>query len=523
MLSYQGEVEQPPGDLYTKAEALATARSICSRPAREPARDMSKPRYEPSVKHTGTDNKTSTSKTPDTTPAAGEPINPLTDRYAAWLLCQQTKELRWVKPWGWMAWDGARWERDARDLAIKETNGLSKYYQDIGFSLDEEEHKTERKAYLKFARNLDSKIGVDHCLSFAEGYLKTDTDKFDQHHFKLNLANGTLDLKTGKLHPHRRQDRLTQISKVSYDPDAIAPRWEKFLQEIMGGDQVMIDFLQRAIGYALTGDVGEQVLFFCYGTGANGKSIFLGALRDLLGDYTTEGEPNLLMAGDRHLAGIAGLQGKRLITTTEAKSGSRFDETLVKQLTGGDQVSARFMHQNFFEFMPTHKIFLVANHKPIIRGTDHGIWRRVKLIPFEVTIPDDQQDRSLDKQLSAELPGILNWAVAGCQAWLREGLQYPEKVSLATKNYRADSDQLGKFISEACVVGINGSKVKASVVFDAFKEWCEARNERPGTLTSFGNRMTERGFAKDRLSAGVHYLDIELSTDATPAKESVYS
>jgi putative DNA primase/helicase len=167
--------------------------------------------------------------------------------------------------------------------------------------------------------------------------------------------------------------------------------------------------------------------------------------------------------------------------------------------------------------MPTHKIFLVANHKPIIRGTDHGIWRRVKLIPFEVTIPDDQQDRSLDKKLSAELPGILNWAVAGCQSWLRDGLKYPEKVSLATRDYRDESDQLGKFIEERCVP-IPGGKVKANLLFEAFKEWCEARNERPGTLTSFGHRITERGFTKDRLNTGVHYLGIELSTDTTPAK-----
>jgi putative DNA primase/helicase len=529
VLSYWESVEQPHGDLYTKAEAMASLRSAYSGEKRDPAESQTKQ----TVNYTGGGGKTSTSKTPDTTPTPAtvakvkEPKNRLTDRHAAWDLYDQTTDLQWTKDFGWMGWSGSRWQGDATSTAIKETAGIAEQYLEAGYALDEKEHKEEKKAYLKYASRLDSKAGVEGCLHFARGFLEIDANKFDRLPFKLNLINGTLDLKTGKLHPHRREDLLTQRANVSFDPDATAPRWESFLLEIMGKDREVINFLQRMIGYAFTGDVREQVLFFLHGSGANGKSVFLNVIRRLLGDYVITPKNTLLTMGEHHATQIADLRGKRLVPAIENELGARLPESLVKQLTGGDEISANRMHEDSKQFEPTHKIFVAANHKPIIRGTDHAIWRRIKLIPFEVTFLEDEQDPLLEKKLFDELPGILNWAVAGCQAWLRNGMQYPEKVNMATQEYRTDSDQLGKFIVECCIVRpatdeIPAEEIRAGVLFAAFSKWCEPRNERPGTLTSFGNRMTERGFERNR-KGGVHYIGIELKEEVLWAKDSTYA
>ena len=276
--SYHTEVEQPLGQKYHISEAIASLESAYSRPAREPARDPNRPAFNPRVKHTKTAGKATTTKS---APAGlikkpeDEPKNPLTERAAAGRLCNHTNRLQWVKQWGWMGWDGTRWERDASTLAIKETASIAKQYHTTGLSLDEVEHKEERKAYLRFAGRIDSRGGAENTLFFARGMLENKTETFDQRPFKLNLKNGTLDLETGELGGHEQSDFLTQLSDIEYDPGANAPRWEAFLQEVMNKDQEMIDFLQRAIGYSLTGATGEQVLFFMHGAGANGKGVFL--------------------------------------------------------------------------------------------------------------------------------------------------------------------------------------------------------------------------------------------------------
>lgn len=277
----------------------------------------------------------------------------------------------------------------------------------------------------------------------------------------------------------------------------------------------MIDFLQRSVGYSLTGDVGEQVLFFLHGSGANGKSTFINAIFDTLGgDYAVQSAPDLLVqkSGERHPTEVADLQGKRLVASIEVEDGRRMAEGLVKQLTGGDLLKARHMREDFFQFKPTHKLYLVANHKPAVRGTDYAIWRRIRMIPFEVQIPDGERDARLPEKLRAEAPGILAWAVRGCLAWQRTGLAAPVEVTAATEAYRLESDSLGAFLAE-CTVRVADARTKAKTLYDAYAKWAAAGNLPPLNLMRFGNAMTERGFEKDTTRIGVQYVGIGLTDE----------
>lgn len=259
----------------------------------------------------------------------------------------------------------------------------------------------------------------------------------DAHTWWLNVDNGTLDLRNGTLRPHERRDYLTQLCPVAYDPAAKCPTWLQFLETILGRDGDLVVYVQRLVGYCLTGSTREHVLPFLYGVGANGKSTFIGTLLAMLGsDYAIKAPSDLLLAKqDTHPTERADLFGKRLVACVEVEDGRRLAESLVKELTGGDRVRARRMREDFWEFPATHKIWLAANHKPTVRGIDLGIWRRIKLLPFTVVIPDDQQDKDLPVKLLDELPGILAWAVEGCRQWLVDGLREPACVRSATGDY----------------------------------------------------------------------------------------
>jgi len=263
------------------------------------------------------------------------------------------------------------------------------------------------------------------------------------------------------------------------------------------------------VGYSLTGDVSEQVLFFLYGSGANGKSTFVNMLLSLLGeDYAIQAAPELLVVGkDRHPTEVADLYNKRLVASIEVEDGKRLAEGLVKQLTGGDKLKARLMRQDFFQFDPTHKLFLVANHKPIVRGTDYAIWRRIKLVPFDVTIAPENRDPHLLEKLIAEAPGILAWAVRGCIEWQKIGLDTPESVTTATDAYQAESDTLSAFIKE-CLVMVDVAETKASDLYVSYKTWCEDNGERAMSGTLFGRKLVERGFDKYQKRAGTFYIGV---------------
>jgi putative DNA primase/helicase len=296
------------------------------------------------------------------------------------------------------------------------------------------------------------------------------------------------------------------MAPVEYDPQAACPMWEAFLDRIMAGNQKLIRYLQKAAGYSLTGDVSEQAFFIPYGSGANGKSVFLTTLLAVLGDYGIQAPPDLLMVkqGERHPTELADLKGARLVVAIESEEGKRLAESLVKQLTGGDKIKARRMREDFWGFDATHKLWLATNHKPIIRGSDYAIWRRIRLIPFNVTIPPEEQDKQLPAKLQQELPGILRWAVEGCLVWQREGLGEPPEVRAATESYRAEMDVIATFLNGCCIVNPL-AKAKVKDLYQAYVEWCKENNEYPLSQRVLGTRLLERGFKQRKGAKGQRF------------------
>jgi putative DNA primase/helicase len=341
----------------------------------------------------------------------------------------------------------------------------------------------------------------------------TDVDKDP---WAFNVPNGTLDLKKGEFREHRREDMITKLAPVVYDGKADCPAWKQFVREIMDFKPELIDFLQRAAGWSLTGDTSEQSMFILFGSGANGKSTFLNVLMKLFGDYAIAASTETFMKknGDQISNDIARLRGTRFVVTSEAEQGKRLSETLIKQITGTDPMTARFLYGEFFDFIPTFKIFMASNHKPVIRGTDLGIWRRIKLIPFTTTIAPEKQDKHLEQKLLAEGPGILNWCVEGSQRWFEGGLAAPVVITSATEEYRSEMDVLGAFIKECCVQS-PGVTVRARELFKAYQEWCEENNEKTGSERFLAMRLKELGLEKGRTAEARYWKGIMLKAVLT--------
>jgi putative DNA primase/helicase len=291
----------------------------------------------------------------------------------------------------------------------------------------------------------------------------------------------------------------------------VCPTWLKFLDTITGHSFELSMYLQRCAGYSLTGDTSEHALFLLYGTGANGKSTFLEVLRFVLGDYAQSADFQSLMVsqGQSVRNDLAKLNGARFVTATESEDGKRMAENVVKQLTGGDTITTRFLYQDYFEFEPQFKLWLGTNHKPVIRGQDVGIWRRIRLIPFTVSIPLDQQDHDLKRKLKLEAPGILNWAIEGLGQWRAKGLQEPAAVSDATKEYQANQDVIGHFLDTRCVEE-DGVKSSARSLYTAYKEWTQETNEWTMSERRFSTALTERGLKKVRHGAGIMWEGIAI-------------
>jgi P4 family phage/plasmid primase-like protien len=439
---------------------------------------------------------------------------------------QHGADVRYCHPWGkWLVWDGHRWVSDktaAVHRLAKRT--LTSIYGEA----EAEKDADRRKEIAKWAMKSESYEAITGLLKLAasEDGIPVLTEQLDQNQWLLNCQNGTLDLRTGELRAHRREDYITRCIPVVYDHEAICPTWEGFVDRIFSANGELIAFVRRAIGYALTGSTREHVFFILWGTGANGKSTLLIVLIELLGEYAGQAAPDLLLAKttDRHPTEIADLFGKRLVAAVETGEGRRLAEALVKQMTGGDRMKARRMREDFWEFSSSHKLFLATNHKPIIRSTDHAMWRRIRLIPFAVQIPEQEQDKDLADKLKAELPGILAWAVRGCLDWQRSGLGTADAVEKATASYREEQDILGAFIEECCIVGPDGAQAGATQLYNAYKQWCERGGERPLTQTGFGNRLVERGFRKGRNTATgrMEYHGIGVVTEQSEESEDFF-
>ncbi|MGO4268256.1 phage/plasmid primase, P4 family [Paenibacillus sp. TAF58] len=398
----------------------------------------------------------------------------------------------------WYIWDGKRWCLDETgEIERKAKATVRKMYKE---AIDEEDDH-RRVALMKHATNSESKQRISNMISLAQSEegIPVTPAQLDGDQWVLNCTNGTLDLKTGELVPHQREQFMTNLISVEYNPNADCPNWIKFLNRIMQDAQGnerpgLVEFLQRAVGYALTGSIKEQVIFFLYGSGKNGKSTFINTIKDLLGDYARQSSTETFMAKQSSGGAtndLARLKGARLVSAVESEEGKRLAESLIKQLTGGEPITARFLHKEFFEFTPTFKIFFVTNHKPQIRNSDLGIWRRIRLIPFNATIRVDEDDKSLPEKLRDEMPGILKWAVEGCLMWQKDGLVAPEEVMNATNEYRDEMDTMSHFVRDFCIVNPL-AKASSADLYDAYKEWCEDNGEYTLTKNKFITKLRER-------------------------------
>jgi putative DNA primase/helicase len=358
---------------------------------------------------------------------------------------------------------------------------------------------------LKHCLNWEDTRDLERCLKSvtSEVGIAVKPEQLDTDLFLFNVNNGTIDLRTGQLRQHGKADLITKVAPVAFDPAAKCPLWLQCLHRWMGGNDDLIDYLQRVVGYSLTGDVGEQCLWFLHGQGANGTSTFLSILLHLLGDYGLQAVSDLLLVKHHsaHPTERADLCGRRFVATIEADEGKHLAEALMKQITGGDRIRARWMNKDFFEFAPTFKLFLAANHKPLIRGTDHAIWRRIKLVPFTITISEEEKDKQLLDKLKGEMPGILAWAVRGCLQWQRGGLGEPDEVRQATAEYQSEQDSVGEFI-RACCFEHREAKCIASALLEAYQKWS---GDRQMTSKAMAKRLERKGYHKSRGHAGYTY------------------
>jgi P4 family phage/plasmid primase-like protien len=397
----------------------------------------------------------------------------------------------------WYIYDDKRWRVDEVDqIMLLAKDAIRDLHIEAAFIQDE----AVREKAVGHAIKSESDGRMAAMVRQAQSELATRIDDFDCDPFLLNCNNGTVDLRICELQPHRRADMLTKLSPITFDQTAHAPKWEAFLVKIFGGDQEIIRFAQKSIGYSLTGDVTEQCLFICFGTGANGKSVFLKTVASVMGEYAQSVRTESLMAR-RFQSGasndIAALKGVRFGSAQETESDHRLAESTVKALTGGDRVRARFLFQEEFEFSPQFKLWMASNHKPEIRGNDHGIWRRIKLIPFNVTIPKSEQNPNLDLELREEMPGILAWAVQGCMYWQQEGLGQPAAIEQATADYRSEMDTLADFLDDRCVIGEH-FQVTSGEMYSAYSDWCTNNGETAASQRRLGIQLKERGFRPSR-------------------------
>ncbi len=479
MLRYVAQVGDTGPEPYTESEALSSLEQAFTRPAREPWH------------------------APDPTQATG--VFNLTDLgNAERLIHHYGNSLRYCyERKRWLVWTGRLWEWDS---GAKITTLAQLTVRNIYHEAANEPDEKERKEIAVHARRSEGDHRINAMINQALNKLPVKATELDTNPWLLNCLNGTIDLKTGQLLPHRKEDLLTVVVPVEYYPEAQCPRWLSFLDQVTGGDTELAGFLQRAIGYSLTGDTKSQVVFLLYGLGNNGKSTFTMTIRRLLAGYAERLDADDLMVKDRKLGGgpkegIANLRNKRYVVGSELQDGKRLDVSLIKDLTGGETVKARRLYEHDVEFMPTFKLWLYGNHKPVIADSTLSIWRRMKQIPFNVTIPDSEIDQDLPSKLKEELPGILAWAVKGCLDWQQYGLKEPEAVTNATASYRHEQDILADFIEDYCILEPLATIPKSNLK-DGYQKWCQDNSVEPVTQRTFRARLVEKGIIDHKGTGG---------------------
>jgi len=498
ILRYAAQVGNAGPEPYTEREAIASLEQAYSRPAREMP-------YRPE----GTKRKVSFA---------------LTDLGNAERLASQFGDrLRYCyERKRWLVWTGQVWEWDWGNK-VKALAKLA--IRNIYHEAAAEPGDKRREEIVKHANGSQMECRINAMINLAQSEpgIPVKVTELDTNPWLFNCLNGTIDLRTGKLLPHRKEDLLTVIVPIEYQPDAPCPRWLAFLDRVTGGDTELQGYLQRAVGYSLTGDIKSQVLFFLYGLGNNGKSTFVTTIRKLTGGYGERVNTDLFMLKDKNMGGpkegLANLKGKRFIVASELEDGRRLAVSLIKDMTGGETIKADRKYEHEIEYQPTHKLWLVGNHKPVITDTTLSIWRRVKLIPFTITIPDAEIDPDLPSKLEAELPGILTWAVKGCLDWQQYGLREPGTVTTATASYRHEQDILGDFLEDCCVLEPKATIAKADLKAE-YQRWCDDNKVEPIKQHTFKARLTERGIGegvssdgKKRLWRGIRLRNEDDPTD----------
>ena len=424
---------------------------------------------------------------------------------------------------GWYIYDGKRWLFDTlgrindyfeQSIEVMKKQGMTTNVPMLENETSEDYQKrlkAIRTAYEKHLTYSHSNRGTVAGVKQSMHKNSVDISEFDGNDMLINLENSVYDMVSGINIPHDATLKFTKKANVSYDESKKCPHWEQFLREIFNDDKDLIKWIQKALGYSLTGKTSEQVMFILNGNGRNGKSVFLDVVSHIFGDYRTNIQPDSLMVKNSQGANsdIARLKGARFVTTVESNDGMRFNEGLVKQLTGGDTVTARFLHANEFEFTPKFKVWMATNHRPIIRGTDKGIWRRIRLIPFEREFTEEEVDLDLTSKLLAESDGILQWMLKGLEMWQKERLGMCEKILMANKEYRQEMDVVSTFIEE-CVNNSLGKEVKAAELYQHYKNYCSQNGFFVLTSTKFGRELDNKGYIKVHKRTGKYYQNISM-------------
>jgi len=429
--------------------------------------------------------------------ARGSNVDCAEDRPAAWsddaLALRFTErhehDLRFVNLWGrWLIWNGQRWQTDETQHAIELARRIAR---EASAEIIDDKGPARLAASVASAKT----VAAIERLARADRRHASVTDDWDADPWLLNTPGGTIDLSTGRMRAHARADRITKITAVA--PGGACPAWLAFLDRVFAGDNALVAFARRMLGYSLTGSIRDHALFFLYGTGGNGKGVFLNTWAAILGDYAKVATMETFTAshGERHSTDVAMLRGARAVIAQETEEGQRWAEARIKAMTGGDAISARFMRQDNFTFTPTFKLMIAGNHKPSLRSVDEAVRRRFNLVPFTITIPKAERDPTLPERLKSEWPGILAWAIEGCLEWQRIGLAPPPAVQAATASYLADEDTIGLFLAERCIDDPNAT-VEVKDLFAAWTEWSARAGEFTGSIKRFSTALAARGLKR---------------------------
>lgn len=460
---------------------------------------------------------------PDDSPA-GDPALEATDLANAHRLAEHHEnELRHCRGLGWLVWDGKRWaaDRGAAELIAQKVPGyvladaaeLTKRASMAGDKSTREELGGRAETLMRWTRASAQAPRIAAALSLAEPLLGVALESLDADPWALNTTTGTVDLRTGDLRPHRREDLITKLCRVPYDPAAAAPRFEALIAWAMRERPSLVSYLKRAAGYSTTGSAREQCLLFAYGGGANGKSTILGAIAETLGeDYAVMAMPDLLVAaaGERHATELAHLRGARMVLVNETEDGRRLAVQRMKMLTGERRITARSMRQDPFTFTVEATLWLQSNHRPEVAEQTRAVWRRIRVVPFEATV--EHEDKHLPETLRTEQPGILRWLVEGAVEWQQHGLGMPPEVAAAVEDYRVASDGLGSFVADCCATGDHLVEPAAGL-YSAYRSYCESEGTKPLDAKRFKNEMVCRGFTRQKRSSGFVYHGVAISLD----------